>query len=131
MSGENTCEIRPIAVRTTAGKGRGVFAAAAFDAGALIDANACVPLSNADCAAIENTPLGQYYFAHPQSAEDGLFLLGAISLVNHADAPNAEVSWRHESPLGWIAELRALRTIAPGEEITRRYVCPPWFEVVA
>lgn len=131
MSGEITLVIGPFAVRTTTGKGRGVFAATAFDAGALIDANACVALNSRDCMALEDTPLGQYYFAHPQNAEDGLFLLGAISLVNHADAPNAEISWRHESPLGWIAELRALRAIAPGEEITRRYVCPPWFEVVA
>lgn len=116
--------------RAAAGKGRGLFAAAPIAAGELIEAAATIPLSGPDCDLIEATPAGHYYFAHPEDAEAGLLVLGLASLCNHADPATAETRWRLDPELGWVAELIALRALSPGDEITRRYRCPPWFAVL-
>lgn len=52
--------------------------------------------------------------------------LGFLMLYNHDDSPNAEMV---ECDDGRWREVIALRTIAPGEEVTVRYKCPVWFEV--
>ncbi|MEX2644475.1 MAG: SET domain-containing protein-lysine N-methyltransferase [Acetobacterales bacterium] len=89
----------------------------------------CTAVLGADeCALMERTVVGHYYFAHPKDDDLGLLVFGLASLCNHADRPNATTSYRHDDGLGWIVVLTATRDIAPGEEITRRYACPPWFE---
>lgn len=114
------------------GKGRGLFAAVAIGCGEIIDRACTVPLDSAQCDALEAIlPLGDHYFGHPADADSGLIVLGLPSLCNHADSPNAEVVWRHENGLGWIAELTAQEDIAADAEITRRYRCRPWFEITA
>ena len=55
-------------------------------------------------------------------------LLGLASLCNHSGTANATTVARKDEAIGWIVELRALRDIRPGEEITRRYACEPWFD---
>ena len=124
-------EIRKAEPATIAGKGRGIRAIAPIDAGTVIEAAPTILLSSRDCVLIERTPVGDYYFAHPDNDEDGLVILGLASLANHADQPNAELRWRRVDQIGWIAELVALQTIDRNEEITRRYSCAPWFRVVA
>lgn len=114
-----------------AGKGRGLRAVEQLAAGEVIDCAATIALSSPDCDAIETTAIGDYYFAHPNDDQEGLVILGLASLCNHADRPNAEVRWRHEDGLGWIAELVALCAIGTGEEITRRYHCRPWFQIAS
>lgn len=111
------------------GKGRGLKAAGRILAGQVIAENPTILMNAEDCERAEATALGNYYFGHPENPDDGLFVLGAISLVNHADRPNARVDWRRDAA-GWTAILRAIKDIAPGEEITHRYRCPPWFGVV-
>lgn len=127
MSGERP-RAAPAAI---AGKGRGVRALQGIAAGAVIEAAPTILLSSQDCELIERTPVGDYYFAHPENEEEGLVILGLASLANHAERPNAELRWRCQEQIGWIAELVALRPIAQGEEVTRRYRCQPWFRVVA
>ena len=111
------------------GKGRGVRAVVAIARGEEMEVAPTILLSSEDCDRIEGIPLGDYYFAHPTNADDGLVVLGLASLCNHAENPNAEVRWHEDSGVGWLARLTALRAIGAGEEITRRYRCPPWFEV--
>ena len=53
--------------------------------------------------------------------------LGLGMLYNHSAAPNA-VALRHLEQA--LVEFVALRDIQAGEEITHRYACPPWFEVI-
>lgn len=110
------------------GKGRGLRAIGQLAPGEMIESAVTIALSSPDCDTIERTAIGEYYFAHPNDDQEGLVILGLASLCNHADVPNAEVRWRHEDGLGWIAELVALRAIGAGEEITRRYHCRPWFQ---
>jgi SET domain-containing protein len=111
-------------------RGRGLFATAPLAAGDLLERACTIPLSSEQCDALEGIlPLGDYYFRHPENGEEGLLLLGLISLANHSEAPNAMVRYVHSEGIGWIAELIALRAIREGEEITHRYRCAPWFNV--
>ncbi len=113
------------------GKGRGLVAGEAIAPGDVIDRCPTIHLSAADCELMERSAVGDYYFAHPEDTEAGVVVLGHISLCNHSEMPNAELRWRIEDGVGWVAELFALRAIAAGEEITRRYRCPPWFLVAS
>ncbi len=119
-----------IAPGVSPGRGRGVFATAPHAAGTVLERSCTVPLTSEQCDALEGIlPLGNYYFRHPENAEEGLLLLGLVSLANHSEEPNAMVRYTHAGGVGWVAELVALRPIAAGEEITHRYRCGPWFEV--
>lgn len=109
-------------------KGRGVFAAAPIAAGELLETSASVALARKDTETILGTTLDNYYFAHPADPDGGLLVLGLSSLLNHSDAPNVETRSRHEDGVGWLVDLRALREISPGEELTRRYACELWFD---
>ncbi len=115
-------------LRAVGRKGRGVFAAAPIAAGELLETAPSVELDRHDTDTIVGTTFDNYYFAHPADPDGGLLVLGLSSLINHADQPNAETIPRRAEDLGWIFELRALRAIAPGEELTRRYACELWFE---
>ena len=115
-------------MRAVARKGRGVFAAAPIAAGELLETAPTVELDRHDTETIVGTTLDNYYFAHPADPEGGLLVFGLASLINHADNPNTETTPRHATGLGWLLELRALREIAPGEELTRRYACELWFD---
>lgn len=109
-------------------KGRGVFAAAPLAAGELLEIAPTVELDRHDTDTIVGTTFDDYYFAHPSDPEGGLLVLGLSSLVNHADDPNTETTAHHADGIGWVVHLRALRDIAPGQELTRRYACLLWFE---
>lgn len=117
-----------LSVSAVRGKGRGVFAAAPIGAGELLESAPTVELDQRDTDTILGTTFDNYYFAHPTDPEGGLLVFGLVSLINHAEAPNAETTSRHLDGIGWVLELRALRDIAPGEELTRRYACELWFE---
>jgi SET domain-containing protein len=117
-----------IGVRRIAGKGRGLFALAPFEAGAVLEVSSAIALGKADTEAITRTALDDYNFAHPADPDGCLIVLGHATLCNHSDDPNAETVTPHDPDIGWIVELRTLRRIAPGEEITRRYACDLWFK---
>jgi hypothetical protein len=112
------------------GKGRGLVAGVDIAQGEQIERCCTVPIGLGVWSTLNQvSPLGDFYFDHPDGSDDGLIVLGLISLVNYADQPNADVVWRHEADLGWIAELVATSPIKQGEEITYRYRCGAWFEV--
>jgi SET domain-containing protein len=117
-----------LALHAIGRKGRGVFAAGPIAPGELLEMAPTGELDRRDTDTILHTTLDDYYFAHPADPEGGLLVFGLSSLMNHAGRPNAETTARHARGIGWIVELRALRAIAPGEELTRRYSCEPWFE---
>lgn len=119
-----------LAVRAIQGKGRGVVALVPLRAGETLERAPAVELGAEDTERIALTRLDDYYFAHPGDPEGGLIVLGLATLVNHGERPNAETVTSFERGVGWTVALRALRDIAAGEEITRRYACPPWFEPV-
>jgi uncharacterized protein len=116
-------------VRAVPGKGRGIFAATALRKGDVILVDPTIELSAGDCAALRPTVIEDYHFAHPDGDELGLMVLGLSSLSNHADEPTALTEYSHTPGVGWLVALRAARDLSAGEEITRRYACPPWFDV--
>jgi len=114
----------------SAKSGRGLYAARPLEAGAVLDRACSIPLSGDQCDALENLlPLGDFYFRHPENPDEGLILVGLLSLSNHSDKPNALIRHQHHEGLGWVAELVATRSIAAGAEVTHRYRCGPWFEM--
>ncbi|MEZ5670673.1 MAG: hypothetical protein R3F55_25200 [Alphaproteobacteria bacterium] len=117
-----------VAPRRAGAKGRGVYATAAIAAGEVILCDCTIELSEADVVAVTPTAIDNYYFAHPAGDRLGLVVLGLASLCNHADAPSALTLTERDPELGWLVTLVAARAIAAGEEITRRYACPVWFE---
>jgi hypothetical protein len=117
-----------LALRALGRKGRAVVAAAPIAAGELLETAPTGELDGRDTDAIAGTTLEDYSFAHPADPEGGLLVFGISSLVNHADRPNTETAPRLGDGIGWMVELRALRAIAPGEELTRRYPRGAWFE---
>lgn len=118
--------IRPMA---SAGKGRGVFATRAIATGEVVETSCTIELSVADCETVRPTAVEDYYFAHPEDEKLGLVVLGLASLCNHADTPNVDTSFFKDNGLGWVTVLTANQPITVGTEITRRYACPPWFQL--
>jgi uncharacterized protein len=116
----------------TDGRGRGLFASRAFEAGSLIGMFAGLALSAREVDALKGTRVYDYVFyvrAAPEfgpDAFDASLALGAISLCNHSPRANARFDVR-EGGL-WIA-LHAGRIIAPHEEITIDYEDFVHFEV--
>lgn len=113
---------------SAAGKGRGVFAAVDIEPGETVDVAPSIELDEHTCDRIAGTRVDDYYFRHPGDETAGLLVFGLPSLCNHSDHPNTETHCRHVPELGWLVALTASRAIRAGEEITRRYACPPWFE---
>ena len=111
------------------GRGRGLYAREAIAKGEVLERACTIYIDAAQAPALDKMlPLGDFYFEHPQSKDEGLMVLGLASLCNHSDDPSADVRFEDGGPIiGWIAVLHALRDIPAGEEITYRYKCPLWF----
>ncbi len=112
-------------VATFAGKGRGVEATRAIACGTMMERAPGLRLPGHQRQLIDQTGLFPYYFAEPAAftagaAYDCLMAFGCLTCCNHADDPNAAVTWTEDS-IGLWAELHALRHIAEAEEVTLRY----------
>lgn len=119
-------------VGISAGRGRGVFAAAPIAAGETFERSPVIVSPAAEWPALERTVFYHHTFAWGPAMEHAAVALGYGSLFNHAYTPNARFDLR-------LDELRidfsALRDIAVGEEILVNYNGEPgdrsplWFEV--
>jgi SET domain-containing protein len=110
-------------------KGRCLVAAVKIAEGELIEAAPVVIVSAVDCAALDRTALGNYYFHWDGESEGdgrGAVALGYVGLCNHSDRPSARFE---RNPVEETIDLIALQPIAAGEEVTIDYNCPLWFEV--
>lgn len=117
-------------IRHLGEKGRGVVARAAIAAKQRVEIAPAIELSEADTDAIAPTVLDHYYFAHPKDPDGGLFVLGYAALMNHSDTPNIVTRAVFDQQGGWQLISNTLRDIAAGEELTRKYSCPVWFDPV-
>jgi SET domain-containing protein len=123
-------------VRSTATKGRGVFATLTFEKGELIETAPVILIPAGQWAHIEPTVLALYIynFGPTPSQEHAAIALGYGSLYNHSYRPNAKYvkDWDTQ-----VIRFVALRDIQAGEEITVNYngspadQSPIWFEVSA
>jgi SET domain-containing protein len=117
-------------IRRDPRKGRGVFARRRILPEELIEAAPAIVFEAADCALLDRTVVGHYYFAWEEEgapAGRGALALGILTLCNHAPEPRARV---HRNFRTQSLELVAIDSIAPGEEITIDYGCALWFDPV-
>jgi hypothetical protein len=117
-----------IEIRTSATRGRGVFARTTIATGTLIEAAPVLVLPAADCPALDRTIIHDYYFhwdGDPEGVGRGALGLGLVTLCNHARCPNAKVERNFAR---YTLDLISTGPIATGEEVTINYGCKLWFE---
>ncbi|HRW05066.1 MAG TPA: SET domain-containing protein [Caldilineaceae bacterium] len=118
-----------IYVAESAGKGRGVFAKEQIRAGTTFERAPVIVLPPDEWVYAERTVLFDYCYDWQGGAA---LALGAGSLFNHSYTPNAIYIKNYNQ---FVIEYRALRDIAPGEEILINYngqpddMDPLWFAV--
>jgi uncharacterized protein len=122
-----------ITIGSSAGRGRGVFAARRFEPGETIEVCPVIALSEADARTLDGTGLYDYYFGWGEDGKAAAIALGYGSLYNHSPVPNA-VHRKHHAD-GFIS-VTAVKLIERGEEIFIRYETGAqgdaqkmWFEV--
>jgi len=118
--------LHDLMVRYVEGKGRGVFASRKFSQGEVIEQVPVLVLREDEYELLNHTSLKDYYYAWGENA--CAIPLGLSMLYNYSDRPNATTI--RDMQTGMITFM-ALRDIEAGEEISHRYLCAPWFEVIA
>jgi SET domain-containing protein len=119
-----------LTIKESPGRGRGVFAARAFNPGDIIEVCPVIVLSPEDAHRLDPTALYSYYFGWSPDNTGGAIALGYGSLYNHSDTPNAAY---HRDEAARAITITALRPIAAEEEILITYNfgstgAKPWFE---
>jgi len=109
-----------VVVKSSPGKGRGVFAEFFIPVRSVIEVAPVIPIPASDAAA-RSAVLDEYKLAWGEQEAIGL---GFASMYNHSDKPNAE---RVDVPGRTLVAYIALRDIKAGEEITVTYRCKPWW----
>lgn len=119
-----------IEVKTSRGRGRGVFAREAIAPGTVIESAPVIILPAEDCPALDQTVIHDYYFHWDGDAEGdgrGALGLGLVTLCNHSGRPCARVDRNYARQ---TLDLVATTPIRPGDEITIDYRCTLWFKPV-
>ena len=117
-----------VEIRTSPGRGRGVFARVVIAPGTVIEAAPVIILPAAECPALDQTILYNYYFhwdGDPDGVGRGALGLGLVTLCNHSIHSCARVDRNY---VRQTLDLIATATIRPGEEVTIDYGCTLWFE---
>jgi SET domain-containing protein len=117
-----------VEIRTSSGRGRGVFAREAIAPGTLIEAAPVIILPAVECAALDRTVIYNYYFhwdGDPDGEGRGALALGLVTLCNHSIRPRARADRNYDR---YTLDLIATSPIAPAEEVTIDYGCVLWFE---
>ena len=110
------------------GKGRGVVATHPIAAGEIVERSPVLPLALKDS---ECPGLNDYSMAWGEAKEtcepgtECCVGLGYLMLYNHSPSPNITIVRHFEDN---EMSMRALRDIAPGEELAYDYDVPLWFE---
>lgn len=129
-----------VAIRSTENRGRHVVCRASIQADAVIDRVPVIVVPHEEVALLRRTVLFNYVFEWDPEERykrtkdlvqcDGRYgqgvALGLISLCNHSETPNSDYEFDYANN---VIIWRALRDIAPGEEVTLHYKVPIWFEM--
>jgi SET domain-containing protein len=109
-----------------------VFARRAFRPGEVIERAPVLILSPEDYRQLRKTSLVHYPFGWGRNGRGTALALGLASFYNHSGTPNADC---FEYSRDHLLEFVALRSVAPGEEITIDYTggdpgARLWFKTV-
>ncbi len=104
-----------VTIRTSKGKGRGVFATRRFRAGEVIEAVPALLVPKDQAAALVNSFLGHYMFK-TDNKKHLVIGLGITSMLNHGADANAEFFASIDS-----ITIKARRAIPVGAEVTIDY----------
>ena len=104
-----------VEIKTSKGKGRGVFAARKYRAGEIIESAPALVVPKPDVDALTSTFLGHYLFT-TDNKKNLVLGLGVTSMLNHDDDANAEFFITIDS-----ITIKAKRAISAGTEITIDY----------
>lgn len=113
--------------------GRGVFTEHALEAGLVVECSPVIVMSRADREHLDKTMLHDYIFEWGHNLDQCCMALGWIPLYNHSYASNCEYFMNYDEA---IMEIKTVRPIAPGEELTINYngdwnnPKPVWFDAV-
>src|SRR5690606_32901778 len=94
------------------------FAEKRFSEGDVIECAPVLLVPEQDVPLLDRTFMIRYTYSWGPELDGTAIGLGYSSLYNHSFRPNAQYLKRHTHQL---LEIRALRTIEPGEEITINY----------
>jgi uncharacterized protein len=117
-----------IEIRTSPGRGRGIFARERIARGTIIETAPVIVLPAADCPALDQTIIYDYYFhwdGDPDGVGRGALGLGLATLCNHSSRPLARVDRNYDR---LTLDLIAIAPIKPGQEVTIDYGCTLWFK---
>ena len=117
-----------VEIRTSPGRGRGVFALEPILPGTVIEAAPVIILPPEQCPALDKTIIYDYYFhwdGDPDGDGRGALGLGLVTLCNHSGRPCARV---HRNYARQTLDLIATAQIGPGDEVTIDYRCTLWFD---
>jgi SET domain-containing protein len=122
--------LRDLTVRSSPGRGRGVFADRDFAEGELIERCPTLVFAGTSRPAVAQTSLDGYYFNWIPKTREVALCLGYGSLYNHSWTPNAR--WVHRIADN-LTDIYARRPIAAGEEIYLNYTYaensgPAWYQ---
>jgi hypothetical protein len=114
------------------GRGRGVFATRALQAGEVIERAPVIVIPGDEWDDMAETTLADHCFSWGPGLQDAAIVFGHGSFYNHSYSPNARFE---RLPDERLMQYVARRAIAPGEEITINYhegqesQAPLWFDV--
>ena len=105
-------------IKMTQKRGRGVFANCKIKKGEIIEVAPVIVLSRKEAKAVNDLPLASHFYAWGRNGKQVALVLGFGCFYNHSYNPNANYSHRVQNQ---AIVFRALKDIAPGEEITHNY----------
>src|SRR5690348_2259732 len=101
-------QMADIAIGSSSGRGRGVFAARRFEPGETIEICPVIPLSEADARALDRTGLYDYYFGWGTDGKAAAIALGYGSLYNHSPSANASHRKHHADGIISITAVQCI-----------------------
>lgn len=121
-----------IQIRSSAGRGRGVFAGAALKKNTVIEIAPVIVMSKKDRQFLDQSLLHDYIFEWGKNAEQCCMALGYVPLYNHSFESNCEYDMNFKKQ---IITIKTIKAIKAGEELTINYngdwnnAKPVWFDV--
>lgn len=120
-------------LKHTKDKGRGVFSTKRITAGTLLEVAPALILNESDTDTVDDTLILSYAFSVgalsarlrkkygiKNTDKCSAIVMGVGSFCNHSESPNATIEWEEQDGTVYY-QLKATKTIKPGEEICTSY----------